>query len=296
MKYLITGGTGFIGSSFINTLSSQKDSVIILSRKKKESVNNCRFIDTLVSISNDEKIDCIINLAGKPIDCRWTKRNKQELENSRISVTKSLEGLVKRLTVKPKIIVSASAIGFYGDYNNEILDESSRGKESFTHKLCREWEKAALKLEKYGTRVCLMRLGVVLGQKGGFIKKISLLFKLGLGGNIGNGQQLFSWIHRDDVIAGMKFLIENKKCFGAYNFVAPEIINNEKITRHLGKILHRPTILNIPIFLIKIVFGEMGVNLLLKGNKILPKKLLDEGYIFKFKDAISALNNIYHKS
>ncbi len=294
MKYLITGGTGFIGSRFINTLSSQKDSVIILSRKKRGEVNNCRFIDTLSLINNDEKIDCIINLAGKPIDCRWTKANKKELENSRLSVTKSLEDLMERLTVKPKIIVSASAIGFYGDCNNEILDESSIGKKSFTHKLCQEWENAALKLEKYGARVCIMRLGVVLGQNGGFIKKISLPFKLGLGGNIGDGKQLFSWIHIDDVITAMKFIIENKTCSGVYNFVAPETINNEKITRQIGKILNRPTIFNIPTFLIKIIFGEMGVSLLLQGNKIMPTRLLDQGYKFKYNDSMSALNNIYY--
>jgi len=295
MNYLITGGTGFIGSRFIKTLSSKKDCVIILSRKKREEVNNFRFIDNLLLINNYEKIDCIINLAGKPIDCRWTRKNKKEIENSRLSVTKSLEDLIERLIIKPKIIVSASAIGFYGDYNNEILDESSIGKKSFTHKLCQEWENAALKLEKYGTRVCIMRLGVVLGQDGGFIKKISLPFKLGLGGSIGKGNQLFSWIHIDDVIAAMKFIIENKTCFGVYNFVAPETINNEKITRHIGKILNRPTIINIPTFLIKTVFGEMGVTLLLQGNKIMPTRLLDQGYIFKYNDAMLALNNIYKK-
>lgn len=294
MKYLITGGTGFVGSCFIKTLSSKKDSVIILSRKKTGEVNNCRFIDTLSLIKNDEKIDCIINLAGKPIDCRWTKENKKELENSRLSVTNSLNDLMERLIIKPKTIVSASAIGFYGDYNNETLDESSIGKKSFTHKLCQKWENAALKLGKYGARVCIMRLGVVLGKNGGFIKKISLPFKLGLGGNIGNGKQLFSWIHMDDVIAAMKFIIENKTCFGVYNFVAPETINNAKITKHIGKILNRLTVFNIPTFFIKIVFGEMGVTLLLKGNKIMPTKLLDQGYIFKYNDAMSALSNIYY--
>lgn len=138
-----------------------------------------------------------------------------------------------------------------------------------------------------------MRLGVVLGQNGGFIKKISLPFKLGLGGNIGNGKQIFSWIHIEDVILAMKFLIENEKCFGVYNFVAPETTNNAQITRHIGEIINRPTIFNIPIFLIKLVFGEMGVSLLLQGNKIMPRRLLDQGYIFKYNDVRSALNNMW---
>ncbi len=294
MNYLITGGTGFIGSCFIKTLSSTKDYVIVLSRKKTGEIKNYRFIDTLSLIKNDEKIDCIINLAGKPIDCRWTTSNKKELQNSRLFVTKSLEDLLERLTVKPKIIVSASAIGFYGDCNNEILDEFSIGRKSFTHTLCQEWENAALKLERHGTRVCIMRLGVVLGQGGSFIKKISLPFKLGLGGNIGNGKQLFSWIHIDDVISAMKFIIDNETCFGVYNFVAPETINNAKITRYIGEILNRPTRFNIPDFLIEIAFGEMGISLLLKGNQIIPKRLLDQGYLFKFNEAISALKAVYH--
>lgn len=293
MKYLITGGTGFIGARFIKTLSSEKDSVIILSRKKTREMTGCIFINNLSCIKNDEEIDCIINLAGKPIDCRWTNANKKEIESSRLSVTNSLEDLIERLAIKPKIIISASAIGFYGGCSNEVLDESSIGKTSFTNELCKKWEDAALKLEKYGSRVCIMRLGVVLGKNGGFIKKISFPFKLGLGGRIGNGKQPFSWIHIDDVIAAMKFIIETKACSGIYNFVSPEIINNQEITKNIGKILNRPTIFNIPSFLIKIVFGEMGVALLLQGNKITPKKLLYEGYTFKYNDALSALKNIY---
>lgn len=293
MRYLITGGTGFIGSNFIKTLSSQKDSVIVLSRQKKQSEENCTFISDPSLISDDEKIDCIINLAGKPIDCRWTKSVKKELKDSRLSVTKSLAKLLERLKVRPEIVVSASAVGFYGDVNNQTLDEYAVGKNSFTQELCQEWENEALKLEQYGVRVCLMRLGVVLGKNGGFIKKVSVPFSLGLGGRMGHGEQIVPWIHMDDVMDAIKFIIENKKCSGPYNFVAPETTTNNQITKNIGTVLNKPTILNIPAFLIKIIFGEMGASLLLQGNRIKPARLLEQGYQFKYKDAMSALYNIY---
>lgn len=295
MKYLMTGGTGFIGKNFIDSLSPEEDQVTILSRKNVNSHGNCTFINNLLSIKNDEVFDCIINLAGAPIDCRWTEANKQKLINSRVKTTKSLMTLIRRLKVKPKIMISGSAIGFYGDCNNEVLDENSIGKNSFTHELCKKWEDEASKAESYGLRVCFIRLGVVLGANGGFIKKTYFPFKFGLGGKIGSGEQLFSWIHIDDVISGIKFIIENKNCSGAYNFVAPNTITNAKLTLYMGKILNRPTIFNIPTSLVKIIFGEMGKCLLLKGNKIKPKKLLEQGYSFKYDDINIALHNVYDR-
>jgi len=292
MKYLITGGSGFIGSSFIKSLSPKEDSVIILSRQKSSSTNNCRFINDLSLLNNDEQIDCIINLAGKPIDCRWTNANKDELIDSRVSITKALATLINRLKAKPKIIVSASAIGFYGNYNNQVLDEHSIGKQSFTHKLCQEWENEAIKLKQYGIRVCIIRLGVVLGKDGGFIKKVYLPFKLGLGGKLGNGKQFFSWIHIDDVTSAIKFLIANNKCCEIYNFTSPNATNNAKITQYIGQILSKPTLFNIPAILIKIIFGEMGIKLLLEGNKVIPTRLLEQGYKFKYQNVISALKDV----
>lgn len=297
MKYLITGGTGFIGSHFLKHLflENGKDSVTVLSRKSLSDKSHCIFINDLSTIKSDAVFDCIINLAGKPIDCLWTEGNKKTLINSRVQTTKGLIDLIQRLENRPKIMLSASAIGFYGDYTNETLDEDAIGKPSFTHSLCERWEKEALKARDYGVRVCIMRLGVVLGKKGGFIKKTYYPFKCGLGGKIGNGKQLFSWIHMKDVIAAMEFIIENEKCSGIYNFTSPNATTNEALTHSMGEILNRPTVFNMPAFFIKLVFGEMGNNLLLKGNRVVPKKLLEEGYAFKYGDIKMALKDIYHE-
>lgn len=291
MKYLVTGGTGFIGSSFIKNNRGSKNNFIILSRNSVVDNSDDRIINNLNTISDNEKIDCIINLAGQPIDIRWTNKNKKELIESRVKTSESLVSLVTRLKVKPKVILSASAIGFYGNKEG-VLDEKSSGQTSFTHILCKQWENAILNAEKYGVRVSILRLGVVLGQSKGFLKKILLPFTMGLGGRFGDGAQPFSWIHIEDVVLVMNFIIRNKKCAGIYNLVAPEIINNAQMTSILGKVLKKSTLFHIPRFLINMVFGEMGCELILKGSNVIPKRLVEQGYCFKYNNFEAALRNI----
>lgn len=294
MNYLITGGTGFIGKAFISSLNSEQDSITILSRKDINSTEKCRYIKSLSEIENSEEYDCIINLAGKPVDCLWTKANKKELISSRIDTTKEIIKLTERLTTKPKSIISASAIGYYGNSKfNSDIDESSKGIESFTNRLCLMWEQEALKAEKLNIRVCLIRLGVVLGKNGGFIKKTYIPYKLGLGGKMAKGDQLFPWIHIDDVISSIKFLIDNTECFGPYNLTSPSTISNEELNHSIGKALNRPTIFTVPKIFIETIFGEMGKELLLHGLNVKPKKLLDTGFKFKFENINQALSNIY---
>lgn len=293
MNYLITGGTGFIGTSFIKSLDMEKDSVIILSRKNKPLINNCKIVTNLSDIDDDTIIHTIINLAGSPIDCRWSKSAKKKLIDSRINTTKSLIKLINRLTIKPKLMISASAIGYYGNHNHQNLDETSKPRDSFTHSLCDLWEKKAEKVEAYGIRLCITRFGLVLGKQGGFIKKMALPFKLGLGVIFGNGQQLVSWIHIEDIIAGLKHLIQNKACQGAYNFVAPEITNNTKLAIGIGKAIKRPVFIRVPKVLTRLIFGEMGEQLLLEGNKISSRKLIDSGYSFKFTSLEKSLADLF---
>lgn len=293
MRYLITGGTGLIGSSFISHLSATDDEVIILSRQILPDRNNCRFIQDLRMLDDNTIIDYMINLAGKPIDCLWTRRNKEKLIRSRVEITQAVVTLIQRLKVKPQCLISASAIGFYGDCNNEKLTESSAPKPAFTHTLCHQWEDTAMKATEVGVRVCLIRLGAVLSDTGGLIKKIHFPFKLGLGGKMGTGKQWFSWIHIEDVCLGIQFLINNNACAGAYNLVAPTVISNERFTASLGKCLHRPTLFHLPHSLIKLIGGEMADYLLLRGNEILPEKLIKAGYTFKYPTIEKALADIY---
>jgi len=295
MDYLITGGTGFIGSAFLKHHVSNNDFITLLSRKNRTSAPRCRFVKDLSCLKDTENIDCIINLAGKPIDCLWTKNNKKSLLNSRMSTTSSLVDLVKRLAIKPRVMISASAVGFYGGHNKQQIDECSEGEASFTHELCQQWENEALKMEKYGVRVCIMRLGVVLGPQGGFIKKVALPFKLGLGGKIGTGEQFFPWIHIDDVLSIMQLMIQNNNYSGVYNVVAPEIITQEKIARCIANRVKRPMLLNMPSVLIQTLFGEMGNSLLLTGNQIIPKRLTEQGYAFKYSAIKPAIEAIFSK-
>lgn len=295
MNYLITGGTGFIGRNFISRLNKELDQVFLLSRQNTITTKNCIHIKSLDEIDSKQKIDWIINLAGSPIDRNWSAKVKTELVNSRLNTTKSLVKLIARLIEKPKAMISASAIGYYGNCHNMSLDEYSSPQPSFTNNLCQMWEAAAKEAEQYNVRVCIMRLGVVLGRSGGFVKKTMIPFCLGLGGKLGSGQQLFSWIHLEDVLNGIEWLINNKTANHIYNFVSPNCCTNEQLTKTIGTYLNRPTILTMPEFLIKLLFGEMGQELLLQGNDIQPKRLITEGFSFKFPELDEAISNIYAK-
>lgn len=292
MNILITGGTGFIGSTLTKFFLQQNNDITILSRNSSKLLQPIRVIESINQINANEKINIIINLAGSPINKRWNKTYKKKLISSRVEVTKNLITLIKRLKEKPDLLISASAIGYYGTQNNKYLDETSSYIDDFTHELCNLWELEAQKAQELGVRTCITRLGVVLGKNGGALEKILPLFKLGLGGNIGSGKQFFSWIHLDDVIDIFNFLISNKKQKGIYNLTSPNPITNSQFTKALSETLKRPDFFTIPSFLIKMIFGEMGDKLLLNGPAVYPKKLLDSGYEFKFKTIESALKNL----
>jgi uncharacterized protein (TIGR01777 family) len=295
MNILITGGTGFIGSTITKFFLQQNNYITILSRGRLKVLKPVRVIESINQINSNEKINIIINLAGSPINKKWNKTYKEILISSRVEVTKSLITLIKALKEKPDLLISASAIGYYGTQNNKYLDETSSYIDDFTHELCNLWELEAQKAQELGVRTCITRLGVVLGKNGGALEKILPLFKLGLGGNIGSGKQFFSWIHLDDVIGIFNFLISNKEQKGIYNLTSPSPTTNSQFTKALSRTLKRPDFFTVPSFLIKMVFGEMGDKLLLNGSAVYPKKLLDNGYEFKFKTIESALKNITDK-
>ena len=292
MHILITGGTGFVGSSLTNFLLGKGYRITILTHKKNITIGGVKAISNINEIKSNEKIDGIINLAGAAISKNWSDNYKQELITSRVNTTKEVILLIKRLEKKPDILISASAIGYYGSQDDNIIDEKSQSHNEFTSQLCHKWESEALKAEDIGVRVCITRLGVVLGPNGGALKQMLPTFKMGIGGKIGSGKQYFSWVHIDDVILAFSFLIENKKQSGIYNLTAPNPITNAHFTKALGKQLKRPTIFSVPSFVIKILFGEMGETLLLKGQRVLPKQLQQAGFIFKYPKIDEALENI----
>ena len=299
MHYLITGGTGFIGSHLISFLLKEDHTITILSRKPSSQFQNTffdhpsiSFISRLNTIKDDEKIDFIINLAGHPIDCRWTKSNKEKIINSRLTITQALIDLCDRLKSKPSCFISASAVGYYGNKHMQVIDEHTTPEDSFTHKLCAAWEKIAFKAENYGIRTCVTRFGVIFGPDGGYVKKISLPFKMGLGGTLGSGETLFSWVHIQDVVKAIYFLVLTSSCKGAYNITAPHRTTQKEVVQAFSKALHRPCILKIPSAIIGFVFGEMGQALLLQGNYVQPMRLTQAGYIFYFKDLHTAFHTI----
>lgn len=291
MNILITGGTGFIGSALTEFFLTQGYNITILSRNALD-LSGVRIITSIEQINFDKKIDVIINLAGAPINKRWSDAYKKLLIDSRLKITKDLILLIKSLKTKPYLLISASAIGYYGTQNNDHINENSSYINDFTHQLCNLWELEAKKAEDFGVRTCITRIGIVLGKNGGALKEMLPIFKMRLGGQIGSGKQFFSWVHIDDVIKTFNFLITDSSQKGIYNLTSPNPVTNYKFTKALGNIMNRPTNFAIPKFVIKMIFGEMGDKLLLNGSAIYPQKLLDSGYEFQFKTIESALKNI----
>lgn len=291
MQYLLTGGTGFIGSELRRDLLAAENSCIILTRNKLSSTKECRYINNLDEIASNEKIDYIINLAGKPIDCIWHRFNKRALLASRVATTNDLVALVQRLVIKPAVMVSASAIGYYGLQPAGVVTENTKPLPAFANELCQQWEQAAQQVEQYNVRLCILRLGVVLGN-GGFINKVLPSIKYGLGTVLGDGTQLLSWIHIQDVINGIKFLLANDACHGSYNFVAPTTTTNQELMHAIGKLLNRAVRLKLPPIAIKFLFGQMGRELLLHGSLIQPTKLQQMNYQFSYRTINTALKSI----
>lgn len=293
MNILITGGTGFIGKSLIPALMVDETShLTILTRDKStQDKASIDWIEDLAELDNGATFDVVINLAGAPIDKRWSVSYKKTIIESRIGITKSLYQLIERLETKPKHVISASAIGFYGAQGHNTVTEISKPHPEFTHDLCREWEEEAQKIETLGPFVSIMRLGVVLGRGGGILKKLSPPFKLGLGGKIGSGQQFLSWVHMDDVVAAILFMMQQNKS-GVYNLTAPHPVTNLEWAKALADAVKRPAIFPMPACVVKTLFGEMGERLLLNGQNVIPENLQKAGFTFQYPKIDMALADL----
>ncbi|CAC9430891.1 Cell division inhibitor Slr1223 (YfcH in EC), contains epimerase/dehydratase and DUF1731 domains [uncultured Gammaproteobacteria bacterium] len=298
MNILITGGTGFIGSALCSRLLEEENNkIVILSRHPEKIKSPIQAIADLSDLKDNDAFDVVINLAGEPIaNKRWNDKQKHQIFSSRIDITEKLISYFETLENKPKLLISGSAIGYYGiDKTDNAIEEKDNGDNSFSSELCQKWEDVALKAEKLGIRTCLLRTGIVLGKNGGALNKMLPLFKMYLGGRIGNGKQWMSWIHINDLIGIILYCINHDNLKGAVNGTSPNPVTNQVFTKTLGMILKRPTIFPMPALAVKLLMGKMGEELLLAGKKIRPKKALDAGYIFKYKTLEEALINVVWK-
>jgi uncharacterized protein (TIGR01777 family) len=294
MKILVTGGTGFVGHAVCPQLAAAGHDVVVLTRQSAPRLPPGRVTATTRLHDLDaSEFGAVVNLAGAPIgDARWTDERKRLLLESRVNTTVQLVEWMGRAKRRPPVLVSASAVGYYGEQGDRPITEDTPPTPGFTYDLCAAWEREATKAGELGVRVCLMRIGVVLDQGGGALAKMLPAFRMGAGGRLGNGTHWFPWIHRSDVVAISQWLIENDAARGAYNVSAPMPVTNAEFTRTLGRALGRPTVLPMPEVALKLLFGEMS-ELLLASDRMLPKRLLDTGFKFRYPDLEGALVAIF---
>lgn len=295
MQILLTGGTGFIGHALSALLLEAGHQVIVLSRQPTEAVRarcgaSVEVWRDLGEWHVDRRVDAVINLAGEAIaDQPWTPRRKQALWNSRVRLTEQLVERVAAAEHKPAVLLSGSAIGYYGDQGDTRLSEDAPPADDFGAQLCAAWERAALAAEAHGVRVCLLRTGLVLHPDGGLLRRLSLPFKLGLGAQLGDGRQWMSWIHRNDYLAILLHLLDQSTARGAYNLTAPRPVTNAEFTQTLAHALRRPAWLVAPAWLLRPLLGERA-SLLLGGQRVLPNHLETTGYRWLYPSLDQALS------
>ncbi|MGZ8227363.1 MAG: TIGR01777 family oxidoreductase [Methylococcaceae bacterium] len=292
-KVLITGGTGFIGSALTQSLTKQGYAVTVLSRNPDSVEKHCgsgiKALGNLDKLQPEDSYEVIINLAGAPIfDARWSPARKQLIRDSRIKLTEQLINAIELMTVKPELLISGSAIGYYGDQGDTVLTEQSAVRPDFSQQLCADWEAAAKAAEAFGVRVCLIRTGLVLANGGGLLQRMLPPFRFGLGGRLGNGQQWMSWIHRQDWIRIAELMMTDATMQGPYNATAPIPVTNSQFTQTLAQCLKRPALLPVPAWLLKNLLGEMS-ELVLGSQRVLPDRLLAQEFIFNYPSLASAL-------
>ncbi len=304
MKVAVTGGTGFVGSRLVEQLEAQGHETVLLTRDETRARQlfpiavypNVAIVAYDPMHSGDWQLslsgcDAVVNLAGEPIsEVRWTPERKKILMDSRVVTTEKLVEAIAQAEVKPKVFVSTSAVGFYGTSYTGVFDELSEGGADYLAEICKNWEAAAMAVKAAGSRLVIVRMGIVLGM-GGAIAKMLTPFKLFAGGPIGTGKQWFSWIHQDDAVALIMQALTQDQMEGIYNATAPNPVTMGELCTQMGKVLDRPSWLPVPAIALEAMLGE-GAMLVLEGQKVLPTRTLETGFRFGYTNVGEALKQV----
>ncbi len=295
-RILISGASGPIGAALLPALKASGVTVTRLVRQPGSGSDQIVW-DPARPLSPDavSGFDAVIHLAGESIVGRWTDAKKQRIIDSRVQGTRHLAEASARASQRPRVFISASAVGFYGDRGDEILTENSSPGQGFAAEVCRQWEAASQPAAEAGIRTAQTRIGVVMSADGGALPKMLPPFRLGLGGRLGSGRQWQSWISISDVAGAIQHVLNNESLSGPVNAVGPNPVTNAEFTRVLAAVLNRPAIFPVPEFAVKLLFGEMGAELFLGSQRVEPAKLVASGYRFQFPDLRLALKNILHR-
>lgn len=295
MHILVTGGTGFIGSALIPALKRRGDRVTVLSRKSRQNTRDVAYVQQLTDI--ETPVDAVINLAGASLAAkRWSDRYKAEIVASRVGLTERLVSWMKAQPQSPKVLLSGSAIGYYGTSGTTTFTEASLPGTGFAAELCQAWESAASVADDGATRVVQLRLGVVFDRDGGALQEMMRSFRFGVGSWVGSGSQWLSWVHRADVVRAILLLLEDERAQGPFNVVAPNALTHRQFCETLSA--RKPTLFSagVPGFLLRAMVGEMADELLLNGQRVLPEKLEALGFEFRFESLDSALIDILSRT
>lgn len=296
MNVLVTGGTGFIGGALCRHYTDKGEAVTVLTRDARRARDRLgdrvHAVETLRDLSAERAPEVVFNLAGQNLGSgRWTHALKRRLISSRVAVTEHVVDYIAGAATRPAVLISGSAVGYYGARGDTRLDEDAAPGNEFQSRLCEAWEAAALKAADHGTRVCLMRSGAVMGPGGGPLAGLLPQFRYGLGGYAGDGRQWLSWIHIDDWIGLAEHLIRDPALEGPFNATSPGPETNREFARKLGRVLSRPAWLRVPAWLVYLKQGEMA-RLFVTGQRVLPKRALESGYGFRFPELTDALGDI----
>ncbi len=300
MNIIVAGGSGLIGSALLKELVLQKHSIVLLSRNPERtrihgSIQVVRWDSATVGewANVIDGADAIINLAGESIaGRRWTSTQKRKIFSSRIDSTRAIVAAIGQSKRKPSVLMNASAVGYYGNVPDDVVEEDHQKGNGFLSNVCEQWEKEALRVRELGVRVVLLRTGIVLDKNGGALHKLLLPFQLFVGGPLGSGKQWFPWIHLQDEVSAILYALQNEQTAGPLNLSAPEPVRMAEFCKMLGKILHRPSWLPVPEILLSLILGEMAKPLLFDGQQAIPKRLVDAGFKFQFPTLESAILDI----